>query len=178
MASTILNAADIPISTVSGTVPQVGAAMDDWFQPMIFEPTIKTEVGYQLVEDAQPITFFGVIMPYADRELMIKPEGERSWTWLHLYAQPQLELEVDQVVVYLGVQTRVMKLKNYAVYGYVEYSLVQDWQGSGPNPAPFPGATAGGGSSEQTYFNQIISGGAADTLTFNGTVSGGDSKDG
>jgi hypothetical protein len=39
---------------------------------------------------------------------------------------------VDEVVTYDGVQTRVMSRKNYGLYGYVEYHLVQDWTGSGP----------------------------------------------
>jgi hypothetical protein len=173
MANTILNAASYPISTVSGTLPNMMDGMADWFQPMIFEPTIKNETGYQVVENALPIVFRGVIMPFKDRELWIKPEGERAWTWLHLFSDPQLELLVDQVVIYLGVQTRVMALKNYAIYGFMEYQLVQDWLGSGPNPSPFNYGRVGGGNAQQTYFNQVISGGEADTTVFNGVISGG-----
>jgi hypothetical protein len=49
-----------------------------------------------------------------------------------LHAQPVLALQVDDVVLYLGVQTRVMARQDYSIYNYVYYELVQDWTGSGP----------------------------------------------
>lgn len=129
---TIANGANRPLNAQAGTVPDVSGAMKDWFQPMVFNLLTKTTTGFQLVESADPIEFMGVIQPLSDRKLMQKPEGQRAWTWLLLYADPVLTLEVDQVVDYLGVQTRVMSRKDYVLYGYVEYSLVQDWTGSGP----------------------------------------------
>lgn len=129
---TILNAANTPINVQTGSIPNVNDGMFDWFQLLTFEPVVKTTTAFQLIEVGDPINFWGVIQPFTDRELLIKPEGERSWTWLWLHAQPQLKLENDDVVLYLGVQTRVMTRKNYTMYGYVVYSLVQDWTGSGP----------------------------------------------
>ena len=49
-----------------------------------------------------------------------------------LHSDPVLDLEVDDVVNWNGTQTRVMTKKNYALYGFIEYHLVQDWTGAGP----------------------------------------------
>lgn len=129
---TIGNAANRPIDIVNGTVPDVSGAMTDWFQPMTFTRVIKSTVAFQDVENPVSITFQGVIQPLNKRQLMLKPEGERAWTWFTLHAEPQLTLQVDDVVDYLGKQTRVMARANFVLYGFVEYELVQDWTGSGP----------------------------------------------
>lgn len=136
MASTISNGRNTPLNVQTGTVPNVGGAMLDWFQPMIFVQVIKQNVGFQLVETATEIRFRGVIQPFGGRKLMIKPEAQRAWTWFTLHADPSLTLEVDEVVTYLGVQTRIMKQADYRIYGYIEYELCQDWTGSGPSPTP------------------------------------------
>jgi hypothetical protein len=106
--------------------------MLDWFQPMTFVQVVKRVVGFQAFETATAILFRGVIQPLQARRLMLKPEGQRAWTWLWLHSDPSLRLEVDDVVIYNGVQTRVMALKDYTLYGYVEYELCQDWTGAGP----------------------------------------------
>lgn len=129
---TIGNAKNITLNQQAGTVPNVGGAMLNWFQPMIFMRVVKTNVGYQVVEDGVNYSFRGVIQPFTDRQLVLKPEGQRAWTWLWLHSDPSLTLDVDEVVSYLGVQTRVMARKDYSLYGYVEYQLVQDWTDSGP----------------------------------------------
>lgn len=128
----ISNGADRPIGERSGTVPDVSGALTDWFQPMVFTKVQKNTVAYQSVEAPNAINFQGVVQPFSPRQLMLKPEGQRAWTWLMLHAEPQLTLQVDEVVTWLGKQTRVMSRKDYGLYGYVEYELVQDWTGSGP----------------------------------------------
>ncbi len=129
---TIKNAADTPLNVQTGTVPNVGGAMLNWFQPMTFELVTKSVVAFQAYEVGSEIAFWGVIQPLSNRDLLLKPEGQRAWTWLMLHAEPQLALNVDEVVKYLGVQYRIMGRKDYTLYGYVTYDLVQDWTGAGP----------------------------------------------
>lgn len=129
---TIQNGKNTPLNTNSGTVPNVNGAMLQWFQPMVFTVVTKIVVGGEVVETGTPVNFRGVIQPLSNRDLLIKPEGERAWTWLMLHADPSLTLNVDDVVNYLGQQTRVMARKDYRLYGYVYYELIQDYTGSGP----------------------------------------------
>lgn len=133
MTATIANGANRPINTQAGTVPDVSGALTDYFQPMTFTIVTKEVVGFEVVETPEEISFQGVIQPFNERQLLLKPEGERAWTWFMLHADPVLTLQVDSVVDYLGEQTRIMSRTDYELYGYVEYHLVQDWTGSGPD---------------------------------------------
>lgn len=129
---TIANGKNTPLNVQTGTIPNVGGAMKDWFQPMVFEQVVKSVVDFQNVETGVLINFEGVIQALNPRRLIFKPEGQRAWTWLWLHADPSLTLQVDEIVTYLGVQTRVMSRKDYSINGYIEYELVQDWEGSSP----------------------------------------------
>lgn len=130
--ATIANGSNKPLNTQAGTVPDVSGAMTDWFQPMVFTRVLKETIGFQDVETPTAVDFRGVIQPLSDRQLQLKPEGQRSWTWLMLHSDPSLTLNTDEVVTYLGVQTRVMARQDFSLYGYILYSLVQDWTGAGP----------------------------------------------
>lgn len=130
------NAKDIPLNQQTGTVPNVSNAMTNWFQPMIFGVVTKSITDFQVIEDMVEINFQGVWQPLSGRRLMMKPEGQQSWSWFWLHAEISLKLVPDQVIVYLGIQYRVMSVKNYDLYGYLEYELVQDYTGSGPEVTP------------------------------------------
>jgi hypothetical protein len=133
--SRIPNASNRPLFEKNGTVPDVSGALKDWFQPMVFTKVQKQIENFQVVETALPIVFQGTWQPFTERQLILKPEGQRAWSWFLLHADPVLTLQVDDVVTWHGKQTRVMSRKDYALYGYVEYSLVQDWTGAGPEVA-------------------------------------------
>lgn len=128
----IANAANQPLFAKSGTVPDMSGALTDYFQPLVFTLVKKTTVGFQVVETPRSINFRGVIQPFTSRQLQIKPEGERAWTWFTVHADPSLSLDVDDVVTYNGKQTRIMGRKEYGLYGFVEYEIVQDYTGAGP----------------------------------------------
>lgn len=132
----IKNASSTPINANSGTVPNMSAALLNWFQPMTFGLLVKTVSGFQVVETEVPISFKGVWQPLSGRQLMLKPEGERAWDWYWLHSDPTLNLKVDDIIVYLGTQYRVMSLKDYTLYQYKEWTLVQDWTGSNPKVVP------------------------------------------
>lgn len=132
--SWIKNAANTPLNANSGTVPDMSGAMLNWFQPMTFSLVTKTAKAYQVVETMTEIAFMGVWQPLSGRQLMMKPEGQRAWSWWWVHSDPSLDLKVDDVVLYLTKQYRVMAKKNYTLYQYQEYHLVTDWTDSGPMP--------------------------------------------
>lgn len=133
-ANTILNARNIPLNMQQSTVPNMSGALTDWFQPMEFVRVRKIVKNFQLVEVNERIPFRGVIQPLHARDLILKPEGQRAWTWFMLHAQTSLILSVDEIVHYDCVPTRVMARNNYALYGYVSYELVQDYDKCGGQP--------------------------------------------
>lgn len=130
--STIANGANRPLFAVAGTVPDVSGALRDYFQYLVFTKVSKIVSGFQVVETPYPINFRGVIQPFTKRQLLLKPEGQRAWSWFTCHSDPVLTLQVDDVVLWNGKQTRVMGRTDYALYGFVEYELVQDWEGAGP----------------------------------------------
>lgn len=128
----IKNGKNTPLNANSGTLPQVDDAMLDYFQPMTFGVVTKTIFGAQVSETMENVSFQGVMQPLSERQLMMKPEGQRLWKWFWLHADPSLTLTPDMVVTYLGEQFRVTTQKDYRLYGYVEYHLTNDYTGAGP----------------------------------------------
>ncbi len=132
----IKNASSTPINQNSGTVPNMSGALLSWFQKMIFGLVVKTVSGFQVVETETQVSFMGVWQPLTGRQLLMKPEGQRQWDWYWVHSDPSLNLKVDDVIIYLGKQYRVMAKKDYSLYQYIEWHLVEDYTGSGPTVAP------------------------------------------
>lgn len=128
----IQNGSNVPLNQMQGSVPNVSGAMLDWFQQVTFMVVTKTTTAFQVVEAGAAIVFWGVVQPLTGRKLEIKPEGQRNWNWIWVHSQIQLPLTTDDVIQYLGIQYRVMGQKDYSLYGYYEYELVEDYTNSGP----------------------------------------------
>jgi hypothetical protein len=126
------NAKDTPLNQQQGTVPQMGGALLDWFQTMVFGVVTKTTTNFQVIEDMEEITFKGVIQPFTSRQLLLKPEGQRAWSWFMVHSDPSLQLNVDMVIKYLGKQYRVMQKMDYSLYEYIQYDIIEDFTGAGP----------------------------------------------
>lgn len=132
----ILNAGTITLDQNSGTLPDMSGALKNWFRPMTFRKITKVVTAYQVQETAVVISTQGVFQPLTGKQLLIKPEGQRAWSWWQLHAETDLVLDVDEIVEHNGEKYRVMSQKDYGLYGYVEYELVKDWTGSDPVEAP------------------------------------------
>ncbi len=128
----INNASSIPLNANTGTVPDVSGALQNWFQPMVFTTIVKTIVDFQNVETPTDIQFMGVWQPFSSRKLSMKPEGQRAWKWFTVHSGIALGLKPDEVITYLGTQYRVMADSDYSLYGYFEYEIKEDYEGSGP----------------------------------------------
>lgn len=132
MPSPIFNASDVLLDQNTGTLPNMGDALQNWFQPMTFSVVTKVVVNFDVVETKADVAFQGVWQPLSAAQLQLKPEGQRAWTWFQVHASPGLSLSPDDVVTYLGIQYRVMAKYDYLIYGYNAYHLVNDYTGSGP----------------------------------------------
>lgn len=130
--SKIINAADIPLFQQNTSVPDVSGALQNYFQQIVFTLVAKMVNGFQLVETPTPINFFGTIQPFTARQLLLKPEGQRAWSWYTVHSEPGIVLKVDDVILWNDIQYRVMSRSNFSLYGYDEYHIVTDWTGSGP----------------------------------------------
>lgn len=137
---TIPNACNVPLNLRQGTIPDLGEALRDWMQLMTFTKVTKETVGFQVMETATNVSFWGVIMPFTSRQLAMKPEGQRSWSWFKVYAQAApagsvIALNTDDVGTWNGIQTRVMARTHFVLHGFTEMEWLQDWTESGP-PTP------------------------------------------
>lgn len=119
----------------SGTMPNMSGAIDQWMQKMVFTIVEKTMINYQIYESGTDYNFQGVWQPFTIQQLMLKPTGERDWKWFMLHTQIGVGLSPDMVVTYLGTQYRVKEKLDYTLDGYLEYHLIQDYVGSGPQAA-------------------------------------------
>lgn len=126
--SPIISAGAKNLNDQIGTLPQMSEALMDWLQPMTFKQVTKTIVNMQVVETFEDVPMQAVRQPLSAQQVMMKPEGQRSWRWDRLHALPSPELRVDSQVIYNGVEYRVMGKWPWPEYGYVEYHLTQDYE--------------------------------------------------
>ena len=129
---TIQNASNIPLNDKAGMVPNMIGGMMNYFQPMTFTlVTQAVSAGFENSTGVE-VAFSGVIMPHKPSQLEIKQQGERTWTWWEVYADPQLKLKTDDCVIYHEKQYRVMSFQDYRLYNYVSYVLIEDYLNAGP----------------------------------------------
>lgn len=116
-------------------VPNVETALSGVLEPLTFYRITKVQNQQTgaIMESAKRIDTSGSVQPLKVRELAIKPEGERSWTWLKLFCLPEVILAPRDVVKIEGVKYRVMGSKPWAAKGYMYYELVDDYTLGNPS---------------------------------------------
>ena len=137
--ATITNASSIPLNMQTGTVPNMGDSLRDWFQPLTLGLITKTTEAFRLIETITELSFWGLIQPLSNQSLTVRPKGQRQWTSLELYMQAApnsalISLNLDDLVVYNSVNYRVMAQKDYSLYSYRYYELISDYTGEVPTP--------------------------------------------
>ena len=135
LAGPIQLGCDRAINLTQGTVPNMFDAFDDWMQNIIVEKVgklVSSGTAFQAVETTVRIPFRGLMVPEQGWQLTLKPVAQRTWKYYKLYAEAQLPLFTDDVILWQGGQYRVTSLTDWSLYGYFEYELAQDWTTRGP----------------------------------------------
>lgn len=114
---------DDPVSFV----PAVGVALHGWMQFMKFKTICKTNNNGYTDEIESTVETHAVRQPLMPQQLLTKPAGQRGWRWEQLHVLPDLDVNLDDKIEYLGVTYRVQAKNSYPEYGYIEYHVVQDY---------------------------------------------------
>lgn len=121
----IINAKDFGLQT--GGLPQVGEVLPNWFQDLKFAVMRKVIEDYEVKEIFDEITTKGVRQPMTAQQLAIKPEGQRAWRWETLHCLPDVDLKIDDVVIFDNIRYRVMQRWNWKEYGYMQYEICEGY---------------------------------------------------
>jgi hypothetical protein len=117
-----------PISPyVSAGLPNVANAVAGYCLPITVKRLTKTLVNGDLVETEDVQSGRGAIQPFTASQLMIKPEGQRTWVWEALYVVSGVDLSLDDVVTIFDRDFRVMSKRDFTLYGYIKYELVEGY---------------------------------------------------
>lgn len=111
--------------------PQITTALNGWESKLILVRITQSVVNDGLVqENAQQIEFSGVVQPLSPKQLLLKPEGERAWTWLqiHVMNNSPMNLNDNDRIMYRGRKYKIMARNDYTANGYMEYHAVEDFQ--------------------------------------------------
>lgn len=118
-------------------MPQISAAFAGWTSRITLIKRVESVVDGFVQNTDTNISFYGTIQPLSPREIELKPEGQRSFTWLQIHCRAQaLTLIPHDRITYQGKWYKVMAIKDYSLNGYVEYHLCQDFQNGGDSCNP------------------------------------------
>lgn len=122
-------ARDIPLCDAAVVLPTMHATIMGWFRAITIGLVSKPTVNFEVQETVRNCDTYGVIQPFRPQQLLIKPEGERSWKWvmLHCVKDPNVVIQTDDQIIIKGVKYRVMDKTDYTEYGYIQYDLVEGY---------------------------------------------------
>ena len=123
----MLNAKDRPFGQSAAGLPDVSEGITSFFQPLTFGVITQTVVDGYTNDAVVSVSTKGMWSPMSPQEVAIKPEGERAWIWDSVFCLPDIVLYPGDRIVYQGVNYKVMSKRDWAAYGYLEYSVVNEF---------------------------------------------------
>ena len=110
-------------------LPQMGSTLNGWEVPLTLVKVTQAVVDGDVVKTEQNIDFLGCWQPLRDEELQFKPENQRSWSWYWIHAKSgTLNLQTQDKIIFLHKRFKVMGVKDYSLYGYIEYQIIRDYE--------------------------------------------------
>jgi hypothetical protein len=104
--------------------PNMTEVLYGHMRPVVFSRVKTAIVDFKSVQTEYPLETHAVIQPLSLRELTIKPEGERSWEWLAVFATTDLALANGDIIIHKGRRYRVMGFWDWSHAGYYRYEIV------------------------------------------------------
>ena len=110
-------------------LPQMSNTLNGWEVPLTLTKITQKIVDGDSVDTEEKINFQGVFQPLREDQLQSKPEGQRSWSWYWIHAKAgTLNLHTQDKIIFDGTKYKVMAVKDYSLYGYIEYQVILDYE--------------------------------------------------
>lgn len=125
----------VPLNQLSG-MPQMGAAFSGWQKKITLTRIVQQVVRGIVTDVPTSLTFQGTIQPLNPRLIMLKPEGQRSFTWLQIHAfASSLNLDDNDRISGLpppfdGKNYKIMGVYDYSLNNFIEYHAIEDYEGT------------------------------------------------
>lgn len=110
--------------------PSMKSAVMAWASPTQVWISAKRQVDYKTVESYYEKTVNLFRVP-TGQQLEMKPEGQRRWNTETIYSSVELDLRVDDIIVFEckdGQKFRVMNKTDWNQFGYIEYQVTSDYR--------------------------------------------------
>lgn len=111
-------------------IPNIQFGVMAWAKPTEVYCVGKRQQDFKVIESMSMQTVKLMRQPKL-QPLEMKSEGQRRWIDETVYAEPQLNLKVDDIILFgcpTGKRYRVMDKVDWSQYGYIEYSIKSDYQ--------------------------------------------------
>jgi hypothetical protein len=120
------------MSRKSSGMPQISAAFSGWTSRLTLIKETETVTNGIVSKQQLPISFYGTIQTLSPRAIVLKPEGQRSWTWLQIHCSANATTLIpNDRIIWNGDKYKVMEMKDYRLNNYVEYHIIRDYQTGG-----------------------------------------------
>lgn len=119
---------NLKISQMNSGLPQMTNALTGWEVAVVANYVKQEIIDGDIVDSSYTKKMQGVLQPLKAEQIALKPEGQRSWAWYWLHVKPQYDkLRTEQIVLINNIPYKVMAVKNYDIYGYIEYEVIRDY---------------------------------------------------
>jgi len=110
-------------------MPQVDLGVDRFLSTLVMEKEQVTVVDGFAQKVPVIIKTLGVIQPMGPAELKVKTEGERTWSWYTIHCATNVDLKNNDRVRINRKVYKVMAKLDYSRSSYLEYHVIEDFEG-------------------------------------------------
>lgn len=107
-------------------LPNVNKNLKSWEQNIVLILITKEIIDGWLQETQTVLNYTAVVQPMNWKEQLMLKEGQRSYKNQWLHSSQNILVNNDALVKFNSIIYRVLKTKDYKLYGYTELFLLED----------------------------------------------------
>lgn len=117
-------------SLLKSGMPQMSGTLSGWEVPLTLIRVIQGVNEGELTTTEQTFNFKGVLQPLRTEELLLKPEGQRSWSYYWIHTKSTLDFKTADKIIYQNKKYKVTAIKDYDLNGFRELEVILDYESS------------------------------------------------
>jgi hypothetical protein len=122
----IINAKDKNLYETND-LPDVSGGVNMFLQSIKLGMITKKQIAGYTHEFVKYVYAKAVRQAFTTEQLILRPEGERSWKWYTLHMTPEFQLKTDDIIIIYDMRMRIMERLDYLEYGFIEYHAIEDF---------------------------------------------------